>query len=583
MATKNRTKEIWLIPKRVSVHQAICLIEGILMRGYDGTTWNPNKQNNLGVNLKKRGATKDGSNISPQAIRTLAAFPQYLGFLYIDTNKTPSTINLTKAGKELYNIHKNELKTLSNLVDGKEETIMTSRAILQQMEKLQITNPIIHKDCENIFVFPFRFMLKVLLEVKYLDQEEIAYFLFKVRREDELALTIREILNFRQLLPSQRADLIDAFKQTHIGNITLVQAASSRYYISLCEATGIIDKFRKLPCNRSTPITALRINDKYSEYVEKELSQKFADVETYDFEDNLNLWIDYIGNPQRFSPPIDVALHNQASADCFIQIYQGNQYITDCVVAAHGLVKMPMFVNEAYMIRMLDAKDGHRVKDMVFTPSFNLRDFYISTTETTSVTKEETVHDIVCDIKNHCSSQNFSANTLNYLKVLRTVTGIDKTQDAQLRGAYLEYYFYKLLLLLKKEYLIDDVVWNGKIDKQYHLPKAAPGGKTGTPDIVFMIDNVHFVLELTTIKAKSTQFSAEGASVPDHVRIYNESNDNKCIGIFSAPIIHPRTAASIQSTSNNNGVETKCIDVSTLLEILQQKDKESIKVTLMNR
>ena len=53
MAQKNRSKEIWLVPKRVSLHQTICLIDGIIERKYDGTVWNPQKQNNLGVNLKK--------------------------------------------------------------------------------------------------------------------------------------------------------------------------------------------------------------------------------------------------------------------------------------------------------------------------------------------------------------------------------------------------------------------------------------------------------------------------------------------------------------------------------------------------
>lgn len=93
MAQKNRSKEIWLIPKRVNLHQTICLIDGIIERKYDGTSWNPQKQNNLGVNLKKWGATKDGKNISPQAIRTLvASIPQYLGFLYVNTESTPNTI-----------------------------------------------------------------------------------------------------------------------------------------------------------------------------------------------------------------------------------------------------------------------------------------------------------------------------------------------------------------------------------------------------------------------------------------------------------------------------------------------------------
>ena len=43
---------------------------------------------------------------------------------------------------------------------------------------------------------------------------------------------------------------------------------------------------------------------------------------------------------------------------------------------------------------------------------------------------------------------------------------------------------------------------------KYGLPTQAPGGKTGTPDIVFAVDDLHIVIELTTIKAKSLQFSA---------------------------------------------------------------------------
>lgn len=121
MAQKNRTKEIWLIPKRVNLHQTICLIDGIIERKYDGTSWNPQKQNNLGVNLKKWGATKDGKNISPQAIRTLvASIPQYLGFLYVNTDSTPNTICLTEAGMALWHRHKDELVKVPNLVEGKD-------------------------------------------------------------------------------------------------------------------------------------------------------------------------------------------------------------------------------------------------------------------------------------------------------------------------------------------------------------------------------------------------------------------------------------------------------------------------------
>ncbi len=38
--------------KRGNLHQTICLIDGIIDRNYSGTSWNPSKQDNLGVNLK---------------------------------------------------------------------------------------------------------------------------------------------------------------------------------------------------------------------------------------------------------------------------------------------------------------------------------------------------------------------------------------------------------------------------------------------------------------------------------------------------------------------------------------------------
>ena len=243
MAQGNRSKEVWLIPKRGSLHQTICLIDGIKERNYSGTTWNPQKQNNLGVNLKKWGATKDGKNVSAQSIRTLAAaIPQYLGFLYINTNTTPNTIRLTKAGEELWLNHKDDLEKIENLVKGRDKIIKESDILLKQMEKLQITNPIILKDCENILIFPFRMTLKLLLELDYLDKEEIAYIVLKMKDETEYSLAIKEIKNLRKMPMSDRKEIIDAFKETHIGSITLAKASSAGYYQTLCTTTGIIEK-----------------------------------------------------------------------------------------------------------------------------------------------------------------------------------------------------------------------------------------------------------------------------------------------------------------------------------------------------
>ena len=577
MAQKNRSKEIWLIPKRVNLHQTICLIDGIIERKYDGTSWNPQKQNNLGVNLKKWGATKDGKNISPQAIRTLvASIPQYLGFLYVNTESTPNTICLTEAGMALWYKHKDELVKVPNLVDGKDLLITESETVLKQMEKLQITNPIISKDCENIYVFPFRFMLKVLLKVGYLDQEEIAYFLFKVRNEDEVDVIVQEIENFRKLSTENRESLINVFKSTHIGNITLVKASSAGYFISLCQITGIMDKLKVTPNNRDGAIAALKINDTYMRYVEEMLNSKYKNAEIYDFEDNLQLWIDYIGDPSRDYPPIDVSIINKANSSFLIQVYKDGACNYDDLIDENGVLQFPMFVNEQYDVKIIDVSTGDELETLAICPTFEQREFEIEGRLNNAVVANETVEDVAKEIMEHCAATNFAGKTLNYLNTLSKVTEIDKTGDKSLRGAYFEYYVYKMLSILKAEKVVDEVIWNGKIGK-YGLPTQAPGGKTGTPDMVFTIDDLHIVVELTTIKAKSLQFSAEGSSVPDHIRLYKQESGKDVVGVFCAPTIHERNTAVMKSTIAPYGIELHCITDKELIELLLTKDREKIK------
>ena len=576
MAQKDRTKEIWLIPKRVNLHQTICLIDGIIERKYDGTSWNPQKQNNLGVNLKKWGATNDGKNISPQAIRTLvASIPQYLGFVYINTDTTPNTICLTEAGMALWKNHKEELVKVPNLRAEKDYLITEAEEVLFQMEKLQITNPIIQKDCENIYVFPFRFMLRVLLEVSYLDKEEIAYFLFKVRNEDEIDVIVQEILNFRKLNLASRKSLIDAFKKTHIGNITLVKAPSSGYYMSLCQITGIIDRLNIEPNNVEESLSAIKINDKYIPYVNEMLNKKYNKAEVYDFADNLKLWIDYIGKPDRMYPPININVHNSTNHSYLIQIFKDGKCEFDDLLEQEDIQQYPMFVEEDYNLKIIDVETGQELSEVTIIPSFDKRDFEIHVENEKDTEYVESIEEISNQINEHCLATNFAEKTLNYLNTLSKVTGIDKTTDKSLRGAYLEYYFYKLITKLKENNIVDDVIWNGRIGK-YGLPVSAPGGKTGTPDLVFIIGDRHIVLELTTIRPKALQFSAEGSSVPDHIRLYRDNTDNNVMGIFCAPVIHERNEAAMLSTIATYGIKLKCITNEELVKILKESQREEL-------
>lgn len=579
MAQQNRSKEIWLIPKRVNLHQTICLIDGIIERNYDGTSWNPNKQNNLGVNLKKWGATRDGKNISPQAIRTLmASIPQYLGFAYINNNTTPNTICLTEIGYDLWNYHKDKLVKVPNLNDGKDKIITSSKLVLKQMEKLQITNPVILKDCENILVFPFRMTLKLLLKLDYLDVEELAYFVFKIRDESEFDLAAKEIQNFRKLQEEERISIIDEFKKTHIGNITLVQAASSKYYQSLCCLTGIIDNVKIKPSNFSSTLSGIKIKEEYKQYVSSVIT-KYQGVQPYDFKNNLSLWIEYIGNPKRMIPPFDVEFKNENEDSIFITIKK-NDVPLDCdVLEKNSCMYFPMFINEEYELEISNIEDGQLLCKEKILPNYDNNSFSIKFREKEHYLKQESLEDLCKEVMIHSNANNFDGKMANYLKVINKITGVNKLEDKSLRGAYYENLFYKILNSLKDSNKIDDVIWNGKIGK-YGLPVQAPGGKTGTPDIIFSINGVDYVLELTTIKSKAMQFSSECSSVPDHIRLYAQTTKNKVVGIFVAPIIHERNTNTMKSVLEKSNIEMLCIEDKNFLKLLKS---DNIQQEIINK
>lgn len=584
MAQKNRSKDIWLIPKRVNLHQTVCLIDGIIKRGYANSVWNEQKQNNLGVNLKKWGATNDGKNISNQSIRTLvASVPQYLGFVFINYETSPSTLILTPAGKRLWENHRKELVAIKNLRKDADKTIKISKDLLKQMEKLQITNPVILKDCNNIYLFPFRFLLRLLDKIKYIDLEEIAYFLFRSYSDDQVDTVALEIQQFRKYSVEDRAKLIDAFRKTHVGNITLVKAPSARYFISLCLMTGIIENYQLKPntSNSNKKISAIRIKSAYEEYV-KDTIQKFTDVPVFDFENNLNLWIEYMGEPARETPPISLKFINKNNFELFWSVEKNGLMIDSNIVSEHGEFNVPVFMHEGYKIKIFRVSNGDLLFEDVFAIDDKSNHFEIPNITTSKIPNFGTVKSYSDEIMNHINEKNFSTSILEKLKTIAKITGIDKTEDKHLRGAYLEYYFFMLLKCLESKGIIDEVIWNGKLGK-YGLPNAAPGGKTGTPDIVFKINDIDFILELTTIKAKSTQFRAEGASVPDHIKLYEKTTSRRVHGIFCAPIIHSRNNSAMESVLKGTNTSITFFEVTQLLEILKEENRIMIYKKLLGK
>lgn len=572
MARKKNLSETdyWLIPKRSSIHQIWCLIDGIKARGVNGRGWTPALQNDLGVNLKKWGATNDGRNVSHQAMRTLTAFAQYLGFVYIDTTTTPSVIRITEAGDLFWSNNKPHIHKLRNLKVDESKSLQQSDDVCFQLEKLQLTNPIEEKKCTNILLFPFRTTLRLLIELEYLDVEELAMYLFTMRDDSEYEYVKQQIELFRALPQGNRRALVSAFRGSVLGNISLVKAPSTGYYITICERTGLITRQREVVSNSGRKVTTMRFQEGAKEYATNILSTKYIDILPYDFGDNLRLWIDYFGDPNRIATPVDATVTNKTNDRLLVSIADSTNYVhTIKILEPSQSVDFPAFDNDSYTVNLFSVIRNQNLTPILFKPTNSERTLQILA-DTTDASKVESLDAIRAKILEHIEARTFAGEMALLLKAITLQTGIDKESDKMLRGAYLESLFYELLRLLEVQGKVKEVVWNGRYNEM-GLPSPAPGGKNGTPDLTFVVDDNLFVLELTTIKSKSGQEKAESTSVPDHVRLAASQTTLPVKGIFAAPVVHQRVSNMIKATTEHNGNDITCITIETLLTALTDK------------
>lgn len=587
MAQKQRDKEYWLIPKRANLHQTVTLLKGIAELDYDNKTWNGNKQDRLGSFLGKNGATKDGRTITPQSIRTLlASIPQYFGFVFINTETTPTSLSISKAGLELINEFNDFLKNYNyktlTIAEKNKGDIQFSNTYLKQFAKLQITNPVILKDCENIFVFPLIFIIKIIKAINYLTFDELAYFVFKSKSQDEIDLIVLEIENFRNLKFNNQKKIIDTFKKTHLGNISLVQAASTSYFEKLIRYTELfsIDKIiLPNPENSKNEKASSIVLSKSKTKIITELLIEFDKNITYDFRGNLSLWMNYIGNPLVKKTPKDFSIFTSRNENILITISQNDKNIFADLINNEKDAIIPIIETYNYSINIINPDNGSVFSEYQFdskhSSKIDLSKLKVKKIDFGSNDLKTSQNKIY----SHIESKMFDPIYSQYLSIVEKISTPPRNllQNKNLRGAYLEYLFYHLLKQFEKVGILDEVYWNGRI-KEFGLPSPALGGQQGISDIIAFKDDKIFVFELTTIKPKSMQWQAEGASVPDHIKIVAEKYKNKkIIGFYLAPIIHERITSGMKSNLSKKDCEIRCVKIIDFIDGLSIDKKFSFE------
>lgn len=585
MAKLTRSKEIWHIPKRGNVHQTIFMVHVLTWDKFLGKSWSSGKQEALGSEMGKAGLTKSGKALTHQSVRTLLAnLPKYLGFVYIDESSKPPRVMVTDIGYELIRKHKTDkISKHKNLGEYRksEDLVETSGVFKKQMSKLIVTNPSILQDCQNILVFPFRMTLRLLLELEYLDKEEIGYILFHTRKEDEFPLLMQKIKNFRSLAAKERTAEIEAYEATAEGKLTLVKAPSSVYYMYLCYSTGLCDRiYVKVNKTKESRLPAIKLKDKD---LVKDLLKKFKDAEIYDFKDDWFLWKEYFSDPKRLYPPFDITIKTTSDTEILVTISKSNYLAgSEIISRKKNSFVVPVFRGEKYKIIAYDMENGNEVYSKTVVFSRQNREFIIEL-KARKYKRKITKEDIVEQIKQMFSKKysGFDKEYFAKLKTLQNVLGKNYF-DNRRKGGRLEYLFFELLSLMREASVLDEVFWYGS-KKKYGICEPAPGGKEGYPDVVFEIDNNLFILELTTFHGIRAQWSsAEASSVPDHIAKFKRMSPNKkTIGIFSAPSIHRQLQQNLtlNAKKENVGMIFKpCIEFS---EFLSKTNRKELKQTLI--
>ncbi len=584
MVKKGRSKEIWHIPKRGNVHQTVYMVHVLTWDKFLGKSWSPGKQEALGSEMGKAGLTDSGRAITHQSVRTLLAnLPKYLGFVFIDESSRPPKIMVTDIGYQLVRKYDfNKMPKHKNLKEYEKagDLIQISDEFRIQMSKLIISNPSISDDCQNILVFPFRMTLKLLLELKYLDKEEIGYILFHTKNEDELLPLIERIKNFRALRPRKRTAEIDAYKKTEEGSLTLVKAPTSGYYMYLCYSTGLCERFfTEVNKTKESRLPAIKLKDLNAV---KNLLKKAEDIEIYDFKDNWFLWNEYFSNPKRVNPPFDIKLTTNMPNGILVAVFKDDYIAESEMISDKTDMSVPVFPDEPYKIVAYNPENGDEIfkKDVAFSKS-NRSYQLIVTSRRQKQAQTEAI--ILQQIKEMFSGdfEGFDKGYLMKLETIQKVTGRNYI-DNRRKGGRLEYLFWELLQLLKKKGVIDEVFWYGKTGK-YGICEPAPGGKEGNPDITFEIDEYLFVLELTTFRGNRAQWgSAEASSVPDHISRFKKMNPRKkVIGIFSAPSIHHQLEQNLLLNAREKQVGMIFKPCVEFADYLLRADRYQLKKSLI--
>ena len=160
----------------------------------------------------------------------------------------------------------------------------------------------------------------------------------------------------------------------------------------------------------------------------------------------MDLWIEYIGNPDRISPPIDISFENHSDDVVYILIKKDEKLLNCDVIPSKSSIIYPLFMNEEYDVEVCNYEEGKTIsKQNIVIERMDDIKIILDTKNVTEIADKDSNEEIIKKIIEHSECTNFAGNFKEQLEVLNKVVGINKLEDKSLRGAYYEYLFLSLI------------------------------------------------------------------------------------------------------------------------------------------
>lgn len=567
----------WLIPKRCNVYQTLALL-AVLEKYPTYCNFTAANQSNVATKMRVDFGASKKRTVQAQSARTTKAMAEYMGFLKSEGNQ----IEITEIGKKFLNNHKAELinkgytleKPIAQLISEAEEW-------KEQMVKLQLTNPSQPK-CEDVSIYPFRFVLRLLKQKTYIDKEELAMFVLTATKESDFGRVSKEIDKFRAKKYLYRKKQVDKFKSTKFGNIALAQASSATYFMSMSEATGLIERKRQPIVNPGTRRKVPAIIIKPSKMTEVDTILRVYGVKTClkFLHDERKMW-DYYFCEDGINYPLEIEIHNKSKSNVLLQIDNITKGITaDQEMTINAKQKDILYAVPGwdYVAHVYDFTDTTPSTDITIGTAVSKIDINQGMLSSKSrMTKSE----IIREIRMLLSSSGVTERIQKQLEMYTRLTKVPTTNTKMYRGAYLEMYFGMLFEYLKSKKVIDNYESSTKINR-YNIPHAMPNNA----DFVISVGNTNAVLEITLMRPTKTKISKEmKMEIEGAIRHMREQKDKvdlpsgkKSLGIFAPGSVNTVLTNEIGNWMRTYAVvDEKTITLTELLELLEREDKSEIR------